>query len=73
MYLSEKEVRSHTHIHTHTHTHTHTITHTHTLQVSYVCNIAKVKPTINEIELHPFLAQKKFVAWCASMVSEGSS
>jgi diketogulonate reductase-like aldo/keto reductase len=38
-----------------------------------VCNIAKVKPTINEIELHPFLAQKKFVAWCASMVSEGSS
>jgi len=38
-------------------------------QVTEVCNLAKIKPVINEIELHPMLAQKKFVQWCASMVS----
>nr|ACL13982.1 dihydroxyacetone reductase [Dunaliella salina] len=36
-------------------------------EVTHICNIARIKPTINEIELHPFLAQKEFVAWCASM------
>lgn len=39
------------------------------MQVTAICKMAKIRPTINEIELHPFLAQHKFVAWNASMVS----
>ena len=40
------------------------------LQVEEVLSLARIRPTVNELERHPMLQQQKFVNWNLDNVSE---